>query len=896
MSPSEQILGAFTELLRGFQPADPHTHADPRHLYRALLTALLRLVFLRHADHRGLLPADSTRLADRHGHPHGAWSALLARSRRTFTGGPLCDPDSDPLLAAVRLSDAAVARVLAALPVADVEQIGNVYEALIDLKIEPSRGPAGLHALIIKNSRDQRRRTGSHYTPRALTGPIVATTLRPVLEQLGDHPTPEQLLDLKICDPATGSGAFLVEACRQLGDHLVRAWEHHRSAPPLAPDEQPRHHARLLVALHCLHGVDRDPIAVDLARLSLWLVTRARHHPFTFLDRAIKHGDSLVGLSSAQIAAFRWDHATGDPVADISCAPRLIGDAAIATFFAATSDKRRNQRRAEILIDTIEPARRGDPRAISRLEQLAASLREGDRPVFPFHWQIEFPEVFARDNPGFDCFVGNPPFLGGKRILGALGKGTLDLQRALHDGSNGNADLAAFFFRRAFDLTRRRGTLGFLATNTIAQGDTRAAGLQWICTHGGAIYEASRRRSWPGDAAVVFSVVHVQRADAVPRAVLDGKPVPKITAFLFHGGGHGDPAPLAENAGKSFIGSYVLGMGFTFSDADPDATPIAEMRRLISEHPANQRLIFPYLGGAELNAHPRQEHARYVINFGEMSESEARRWPDLLAIVERKVRPGRMSKPGSYRAQWWLFGRRNLAGQAALQGLDRVLAISRVSRTFGFAFVPAGHVCSEGVVLFAHAGPAALAVLQSRVHDTWARFFGSSMKDDLRYSPTDCFEPYPFPAGWADQAPLELVGAAYHDHRAGLMQARDQGLTATYNQFNDPDVHAPDIVRLRELHAELDRAVLTAYGWTDLAARAACEFRLDYEDHDPAPARPRKRPWRYRWPQDLHDEVLARLLDLNHERAAQQRRAPIIDTRRGPATTSRAPAAAHRRG
>ena len=91
-------------------------------------------------------------------------------------------------------------------------------------------------------------------------------------------------------------------------------------------------------------------------------------------------------------------------------------------------------------------------------------------------------------------------------------------------------------------------------------------------------------------------------------------------------------------------------------------------------------------------------------------------------------------------------------------------------------------------------------------------------------------------------------------------------------------------------------AVLTAYGWTDLAARAACEFRLDYEDHDPAPARPRKRPWRYRWPQDLHDEVLARLLDLNHERAAQQRRAEIIDTRRGPATTARAPAAAHRRG
>src|SRR6185295_6610378 len=93
----------------------------------------------------------------------------------------------------------------------------------------------------------ERRRSGSHYTPRSLTEPIVSKTLEPVLARLGPHPTPEQLLDLKVCDPAMGSGAFLVEACRQLGEHLVTAWHHHQALPAIPPDEDEELHARRLV-------------------------------------------------------------------------------------------------------------------------------------------------------------------------------------------------------------------------------------------------------------------------------------------------------------------------------------------------------------------------------------------------------------------------------------------------------------------------------------------------------------------------------------------------------------------------------------------------------------------------------------------------------------------------
>ena len=120
------------------------------------------------------------------------------------------------------------------------------------------------------------------------------------------------------------------------------------------------------------------------------------------------------------------------------------------------------------------------------------------------------------------------------------------------------------------------------------------------------------------------------------------------------------------------------------------------------------------------------------------------------------------------------------------------------------------------------------AVLQSRPHEVWARFFASSMKDDLRYTPSDCFETFPFPPNWQSNPALEAAGKAYYDFRAALMVKNNEGLTKTYNRFHDPDEHSPDILRLRALHADMDRAVLDAYGWTDIPP--TCEFILDHDE------------------------------------------------------------------
>ena len=173
---------------------------------------------------------------------------------------------------------------------------------------------------------------------------------------------------------------------------------------------------------------------------------------------------------------------------------------------------------------------------------------------------------------------------------------------------------------------------------------------------------------------------------------------------------------------------------------------------------------------------------------------------------------------------------------------------------------------------------AAFGVLQSRPHEIWARFFASSLEDRLRYTPSDCFETFPFPDGWETHRGLEDAGSRYHDFRAALMARRGEGLTKTYNRFHDQHEDDAEVARLRQLHAAMDRAVPDVYGWTDIPID--CEFLLDHAIHEEA-AGNRKKPYRYRWPDRVRDEVLARLLELNAERAVEQARARRVAARAG---------------
>jgi N-6 DNA Methylase len=1058
---AEQVLHSLYELLRGFQAADDRARGellrqpladDPDEVYRALLTVVLRLVFLLYAEEREMLPAhevfarhyslaalherlrdDAAHHPDTMGQRFGAWAQLLVLFRLVQDGAPelgmrprhgtLYDPDRFPFLEgrpagparqqherikAPLVPDGTVYRVLENLLVLDaerisyraldVEQIGSVYETMmgfglrlasgrsvairpksrrgaptpvdleellatapskrakwlqdhadrrpegktgtavkeaatledlhaalamvIDSAATPDVVPAG--AMVLEPSAE-RRRSGSHYTPRTLTEPIVRTALEPVLasRRQGDAsvPRPENILDLKVCDPAMGSGAFLVEACRQLADQLVEAWRVHGGRPEIPPDEDEVLLARRMVAQRCLYGVDRNPVSVDLAKMSLRLATLAREHPLTFVDHALRHGDALVGMSRRQIEAFHWDatapriealrtsrhvervaelraqirettedasHRTlrylWDEVQAELRTVRLLGDLLALAFFTGEKARERETMRVEMASVVVD----GDA---ERYRGAVEERRHVDPPLAPFHWEIELPEVFDREQPGFDAIVGNPPFAGKNTLAAANPAHYLDWLKQLHPGSHGNADLVAHFFRRSFNLLRQDATFGLIATNTIGQGDTRATGLRWVCTNGGEIYEVRRRVKWPGMAAVVVSVVHVIRGELQGPKRLDDREVEQISAFLFHRGGHDDPVRLAANESKSFQGPIVLGMGFTFDDTDRKgvASPLAEMERLIAEDPRNGEVIFPYIGGEEINSSPTHEHHRYVIDFFDREEVECRRrWPRLLAIVEERVRPERAGQSRkALRERWWQYAEKRPGLRAATSDLDRVLVCTLHSKDLSFVFLPARAVFSHGLAVFPLSSLAAFSVLQSRPHEVWARFFGSSMKDDLRYTLSDCFETFPFPGGWENDSELDAVGREYFEFRAALMKRNNEGLTRTYNRFHDPYERDIDIERLRELHGEMDRAVLAAYGWDDVPT--PCEFILDYELDDEESSR-RKKPYRYRWPDEVRDEVLARLIELNAKRADDERRSGAAAPPRGKRAAAMTPA------
>jgi hypothetical protein len=1039
---AEQVLHALYELLRGFQAAhdaskghllrEPLTQ-HPDEVYRALLTVILRLVFLLYAEERDMLPEDETFLRyyslaglyerlredaalfpDTMDQRYGAWAQLLVLFRMIHDGaeagtirlpkrhGVLFDPERFAFLegrpfGVVRndriepppVPDGTIYRSLEKLLVLDgerisyraldVEQIGSVYETMMGFRLEMATGrsvaikaqkkqgaptavdlemllaePVGkrekwlqdradrnltdtvkkalaaattiedLHAALLPvidlaatpdlvskgamvlQPSEERRRSGSHYTPRALTEPIVRTTLEPILARLrgedGRPPRPAQLLDLKVCDLAMGSGAFLVEACRQFGDALVEAWHAHGEGPAIPVDEDEVVFARRLIAQRCLYGVDRNPVAVDLAKVSLWLVTLAKDHALTFVDHALRHGDSLVGLSRKQIEAFHWDpdaqrfgagfetmrvrehvaevaelrqriREADESVSDWELSDvwdqaqaelskvRLFGDLVLAAFFEGEKPEVREAKRGEYANAVVNGA-------AERYRGWLEERRHAERPLAPFHWEIEFPEVFGRENPGFDAFIGNPPFMAGMRISSRFSPAYLHWLYETTSGAGSRADLVVYFFRRAFNAIRQKGCLGLIATNTIAQGDTRKGGLYEIYRAGGHIYAATKRIPWPGVAAVIVSTVHIQKGGEHWPWLLDGKRVDRISSYLLEKGGDESPQGLTSNRGKCFSGVYPYGSGFLFQDDKEESTPISVMKDGLEKDSRYAQFIHPYIGGEEFLNDPQQRHRRYVIDFGEMSESEAREWPWLMEILEAKVKPFRAkTKRKVYQEKWWLFAEPQLALRRELVGMARVLMHPFTSSHLAFAFVPANTIVGQPHLVVVDSRMSTFCVLQSRPNEIWVRFTSSTLKDDLSYKVSDSFETLPFPAGWRDDLTLEAAGQAYYEFRADLMVTNNAGLTKTYNRFHDPDDSSPEIVKLRESHESIDRAVLDAYGWTDIPTH--CEFLLDYEI-DEEESGNKKKPWRYRWPDKVRDEVLTRLLELNAQRAKEE--------------------------
>ena len=436
----------------------------------------------------------------------------------------------------------------------NVEEFGSIYEGLLDFDASISQSGPRLAFAFVRG--DDRGRTGSHYTPEELVQPLIEHALQPLIADcLKGSDGEARLLDLKICDDACGSGHILLNAARRVALELARL-----RTKADNPDPASYRKALREVIEHCIYGVDANPQAVRLCKVALWLESHNPGESLGFLDHHIKCGDSLVGLTQASellepIPEAAFAARDGDDkdwatelrkthkkeLAEAGVKQALLdwrsqlGDSlklVVETLKTIAAMPDSNPEQSELKKQTYLHVTSGQ--AWLKLKALAdiklAPFFTPKKPQLPvatelvyraflngnedpeghpvatqaettanqrrfFHWFLEFAEVMQAG--GFDCFLGNPPFLGGQRLSGSFGKDYLEYLKTAYAPA-GSIDLVGYFVRRNYDLLKPERALGTLATNTIAQGGTREGSLQVIEESGGNIIMAVRSRPWPG--------------------------------------------------------------------------------------------------------------------------------------------------------------------------------------------------------------------------------------------------------------------------------------------------------------------------------------------------------------------------------------------------------------
>jgi len=732
------------------------------------------------------------------------------------------------------------------------------------------------------------------------------------------------LLNLKICDVACGSGHILLSAARRLAMEVAR----------IESGEQQPNPASFRMALRkviqqCIYGVDKNPLAVELCKVSLWLEAHVPGSPLNFLDHHIKCGDAIVGLAHREelekgiadeafktlpgddkeiAAAFRkrnqqerkqklgtlnFDTEISEEVNAViekfnlfknlpentpdevtkkekeyrkfeNTVERIrlkqLADAQVAQFFIPKTE----QNKAYILTDAeyrafLKNVNKGMGPIQSQKLAYAESVQMKNR---FFHWFLEFPDVFqqkassteALAKVGFDCILGNPPFLGDKKIKSAFGDSYIEFLKCNYSPI-GVCDLVTYFFRRNFILISEMGYFSLISTNTISQGDTREGGLDQIVANGGEIIFASPSVKWPGQAAVFVSLISITKRKWNRLKFIENRIVNGISTLLSEGNNCEIPHILMENTGQSFIGNYLSGMGFSISNSEGFN---------LLKNSKNADVVFPFINGDDLNSNPNLVASRHVINFFDWPLSYdidlkssnrksyeqkgsgcAEDYPECLEIVRSRVKPEREKKKDkSSREKWWLHARPRMELYSTIQAEKSVLVVARTSKTLAFIKIPK-QIFSDSLVVFSSNNYSKFIILQSFIHEGWAWKYCTTMKTDLVYTPTNTFETFPFPQNLPTkhEQKLESIGESYHELRKQLMLDIQLGLTKTYNLFHSAGITESGadekakqvlllrkhlektpgtisfeeavrgILKLRELHVQMDNAVLEAYGW-----------------------------------------------------------------------------------
>ncbi|MBM7829356.1 hypothetical protein JOE59_000061 [Agromyces cerinus] len=770
--------------------------------------------------------------------------------------------------------------------------------------VVPARG-------LVMTESSQRANTGTHYTPRSLAEEVVLHALEPLVYSPGPLDTENsdewvlkssaEILDLKVADIAAGSGAFLVAAARYLADRLIEA-RAEEGMDVSGESDLKRWAVREIVA-RCLYGADINGMAVEMSKLSLWLISMDPGKPFSFVDDRVFHGNSLLGVTTeAQLKAqhiypktsMKRQLAAFDVDKDLEGAARLRRE--LASGQVDDADRMRSTRAKRALLaqskevtaklrdvaDGIIAAgllEGGKPgrKLEERYDELAEGLRDaypadgstGDRrrldtiidagltPTVdtgearwkPLHWILEAPDVI-HDHGGFDAIIGNPPFLGGTKISGAMGNAFRDfVVQDVADGRAGRADFVVYFVLRAARLAKGVGTLGLIATNTLAQGESREVGLDALINNGLLIYRAIKSRQWPASGAnLEFAAIWAaQRATTLrTRPVADGARVNQISAMLeAQGRVDGRPRTLVSNLGLSFEGCKPYGSGFLLDEEEASSW--------ITADPSNREVLFKYLSGEDVTTRPDASASRWAIDFFDRDVNAAQSYALPFARINETVRLTRQTaNRKALRDKWWQYADKRPAMRRALAPLREALVIPRVSKHAMPVRVEADQVLSDRLTVIALDSYQDQALLSSSIHWLWTAMHGSTLETRILYTPSEVFEKLPRPKFARETARL---GKQLDADRREIMLRRQLGLTALYNLVNSPALQGDaDVDLIRSIHVQIDEALLEAYGWTDIPLDHGFHTYRQMERWTVSPA--------------ARVEILDRLLEENHRRAA----------------------------
>ncbi len=465
-----------------------------------------------------------------------------------------------------------------------------------------------------------------------------------------------------------------------------------------------------------------------------------------------------------------------------------------------------------------------------------------------FHWPLEFPEVIVKRG-GFDAFVGNPPFMGGKQTSAHIGPTAVQWNSSqIGSDVKGSPDFCAFFLLRATQLIRIGGAFGFLATKTISQAGTRDVCLEQLTDRKFNLFRAVKSRVWPGSASVHIALVWAIRGEWEGVFVLGGTQVNAIGSNLEEAlEFRGQPFALKHSKGREFIGTFTMGTGFLISPT--------KAKQLISADSRNRDILFPFLGAEDFNTNHQQRASRWAINFHDWDFERSSSYTNCFSILEAEVKPFRESLTTKqvHESDFWKFWDKRLASYAKLEGKQKVLAGALHTKYWSVEFIGMPTIFSHGMVVFFVSDFGSFSVLSSTFYDQWAREYSSSLGETLRYTPRKCGETFPFPE---ERNALADVGKCLHAVRQLAMDTFEEGLTAIYNRFHDPKESSTVINEFRDLHVQLDCAVARVYEWNGV--------KLNHGFHETTQGT------RYTICESARRQTLQLLLKLNHERHEEE--------------------------